>query len=257
MNHTFVIPAYGESPYLEECVKSLLSQKLKSRIVISTSTPSPFLENIALKYNLQLITNPERKGIASDWNFAFNLAETELVTLAHQDDIYCEDYLEECMGKAEKNPDSLIFFTGYKEQIGSKITGLSLILLIKKLLLLPYIFTDSLEKSFFKRSILMFGSPISCPGVMYNKKNLKNFSFDESFTVNMDWNAWIELSARKGGFVYEPDELFIHRIHEGAETSIAFSDNRRKDEDIRIFKRLWPAIIAAFLAKLLLFKLQV
>ena len=39
-NHTFVVCAYKESPYLGECIESLLQQTKKSRILISTSTPN-------------------------------------------------------------------------------------------------------------------------------------------------------------------------------------------------------------------------
>ena len=38
--HSFVIPAYKDSPYLESCVKSLLHQTVKSELVIATATPS-------------------------------------------------------------------------------------------------------------------------------------------------------------------------------------------------------------------------
>ena len=38
--HTFAVCAYGESPYLEECVQSLLAQKVRTRILIATSTPN-------------------------------------------------------------------------------------------------------------------------------------------------------------------------------------------------------------------------
>ena len=39
--HTFVVCAYGESPYLEKCIDSLEKQTVKSRILIATSTPNP------------------------------------------------------------------------------------------------------------------------------------------------------------------------------------------------------------------------
>ena len=38
--HTFVICAYKESAYLEECVKSLKEQKKESNIIMVTSTPN-------------------------------------------------------------------------------------------------------------------------------------------------------------------------------------------------------------------------
>jgi glycosyltransferase involved in cell wall biosynthesis len=249
-NHTFVIPAYKESPYLEECVRSLLAQKIQSKILIATSTPSDLIQKVSEKFNIPVFVNAESKGIAADWNFAYQIAETDYVTLAHQDDIYCEDYTEKCLNKAEKHPSNLIIFTGYGELHGTRIITNNLLLIVKKMLLWPYLFLSNIENGFLKKAVLSFGSPIPCPGVMYNKNNLKNFRFGEGFTVNMDWNAWLELAERKGGFVYEKESLFLHRIHREAETSKAFSDNRRKDEDLIMFKKMWPAIIAAFLAKL-------
>ena len=45
--HTFVIPAYKDSPYLESCIQSLLNQTMKGEIVLTTSTPSLFIEEFA------------------------------------------------------------------------------------------------------------------------------------------------------------------------------------------------------------------
>jgi glycosyltransferase involved in cell wall biosynthesis len=248
--HTFAILAYKQSPFLEECIKSLLSQKVKSDIIISTSTPSDFIENLADKYNIPLYVNKKSHGIATDWNYAYNISKTEYVTLAHQDDIYTEDYLAKCMKKAERHPENLIIFTGYSELYGNEIVGNNLLLLIKKILLFPFLFTKKLNNKLLKKSILLLGSPISCPGVTYNKKNLQNFKFDESFSINMDWNAWIQLAGKKGSFVYDSAKLFLHRIHDEAETSKAFADNRRRDEDLRIFKKLWPKPLASLIAKI-------
>ena len=41
--HTFVICAYKESAYLEECVKSLKEQKKESNIIMVTSTPNNYI----------------------------------------------------------------------------------------------------------------------------------------------------------------------------------------------------------------------
>ena len=40
--HTFVVLAYKESEYLEDCIKSTLNQKYKSDVVIATSTPNKY-----------------------------------------------------------------------------------------------------------------------------------------------------------------------------------------------------------------------
>ena len=46
-NHTFVICAYKESPYLEECIQSLMNQRIKSNVIITTSTPNVYIERLA------------------------------------------------------------------------------------------------------------------------------------------------------------------------------------------------------------------
>ena len=87
--HTFVVLAYKESKYLEECIKSVLNQKYKSEVVIATSTPNDYIDNVAKKYKLKVIKNKNKsKGIGYDFDFALSCAKTELITIAHQDDIY-------------------------------------------------------------------------------------------------------------------------------------------------------------------------
>ena len=57
-NHTFAICAYKESPFLEECIQSLLGQTIPSTIIIVTSTDNAYIQNMAEKYHLELFINP-------------------------------------------------------------------------------------------------------------------------------------------------------------------------------------------------------
>ena len=63
-----------------------------STLIVSTGTPNSYIKEVAEKYKLQLFVNPNPSSLASDWNFAMGCAKTELVTLAHQDDVYEKDY---------------------------------------------------------------------------------------------------------------------------------------------------------------------
>ena len=51
-DHTFAVCAYQESPYLEECIKSLKKQTIKSNILIATSTPNDYIKGISDKYTI-------------------------------------------------------------------------------------------------------------------------------------------------------------------------------------------------------------
>ena len=54
MSHTFAICAYKDSPYLDACIHSLKRQSVKSKIILCTSTPSPFLEAMAKIHDIPL-----------------------------------------------------------------------------------------------------------------------------------------------------------------------------------------------------------
>ena len=47
--HTFVVCAYKESQYLEECIQSVLNQNIKSNVIISTGTPNSYIKEVAEK----------------------------------------------------------------------------------------------------------------------------------------------------------------------------------------------------------------
>ena len=114
-NHTFVVCAYGKSPYLIDCVESLLNQSIKSNVIISTSTPNDLIASVADRYDLPLFINEGAAGIAHDWNCAVNHCSTELITIAHQDDVYSGSYVETMLERVNQSRKPLIFFTDYEE----------------------------------------------------------------------------------------------------------------------------------------------
>ena len=85
--HTFVVLAYKESPFLEECIKSVINQSHNSNVIIATTTPNDYITKLAQKYKLKIVTG-KHTTIGGDFDFAKNAAKTKLVTIAHQDDIY-------------------------------------------------------------------------------------------------------------------------------------------------------------------------
>ena len=108
--HTFVICAYKESPYLEKCVQSLLKQTVASKIIIYTSTPNQSIKSIADKYSLELFTK-NGGSIGKDWNNAMSFVKTKYMTIAHQDDLYEPEYLENIITSFESRKDTLIVFS--------------------------------------------------------------------------------------------------------------------------------------------------
>ena len=241
-NHTFVVCAYKESEYLEECIKSLLAQTVKSNIIIATATPNDHIKNLAEKYNLKLFINKEKPGIGTDWNYGVSVTNTDYVTVAHQDDIYKEKYLEEIVKKLNNKKDFIIAFTKYKEIKNNEEIDLTINLKIKELMLWPLkIFNKS---KWVRRRILSFGSAICCPSVTLNKKIVGNKPFKTELKCNLDWDTWVDFTKYKGRFLYIPKYLMNHRIHGESETSNLIENNIRLEEDLYMFKKFWPNFIA-------------
>ena len=245
--HSFALVAYKKSPYIESCIYSLLEQTQRSNIYISTSTPSIFLNNLAQKYGIELYVHNNYKNIASDWNFAYSKAETKYVTLAHQDDIYKNKYTELSLKAAEKEANNLITFTGYDEIRNDLVQSNTLLLLIKRALLAPFLFRDSIANKYWKKSLFLFGSSICCPSVMYNKNNLGEFHFCDNLKIALDWDAWLKLSKAHGSLTYVKEQLVSHRIHRLSETSLGIANSLRYYEDKFMLEKIWPKPFAALL----------
>ena len=244
-NHTFIICAYKESKYLEDCIKSVLNQNLKSNVIISTSTPNEYIKNLAQKYNLQLFTNNGEKGIGQDWNFGISKTKTDYVTVAHQDDIYKPNYLEEIVKKIKEGKDFVIAFTDYREIKNGEEIELTLNLKIKKILLFPLRFFG--KSKFVKKRTLSLGSSICCPSVTINTKITGKSPYKTELKCDLDWDTWDKMIQYDANFLYIPKELMQHRIHEESETSNLIENNIRLEEDLLMFERYWPKPIAKFI----------
>ena len=247
--HTFAVCAYGESEYLEECILSLLRQKRKSHILIATSTPNAHIQAIADKYDLPVYVNKGEKGLAGDWNFAYSCAKTSLVTLAHQDDRYYENYTEDVLAAAKICRHPLIVFTDYNELRNGKTVSSNRLLKIKRLLLTPLKWKAFWKSRFIRRRILSIGSAICCPAVTLVKENLGDFAFKNNMKSNIDWQAWEEISRKKGEFAYTAKAAMEHRIHEDSTTSELIEANGRREEDLYMFRKFWPGWIAGMIEK--------
>ena len=246
--HTFVICAYKEQPYLDECVKSLKNQTLKSKIIISTSTSNDFIKSVAKKYSVDLAINTKTKGHINDFCFAYDQANTKYVTLCHQDDIYYPDFAEKMVNKMEKFKNPIIGFSNYNERRNGKTKKHNMLLILKRIINFPIsIFKKSKKVRLFTLSV---GNAICAPSVTYNKEKVKRPIDESELKSNIDWDTWINLAKKDGEFIYITKALLEHRIHEGSTTTSVINNNIKNEEDFMMFSRFWPKGIARFLTRL-------
>lgn len=247
--HTWVICAYKVSEYLEDAIKSVKSQTIKSNIIMVTSTPNDHIQKLSEKYEIPLFVNNGKAGIAGDWNFGYQKASTNIVTICHQDDIYKKNYLANIKRMIDKDQSTLIAFSGYGELRDGKEVYSNTLLNIKKLMLFPFRIGIFQKSKWIRRRILSMGSPICCPAVTFVKSNLPSVVFHDNFKSNLDWEAWEIVSKRKGRFSYVYKPLVLHRIHEESTTSEIIGGSLRGKEDFAMFCKFWPKCIAKIICK--------
>lgn len=247
-DHTWVICAYRESPYLRDCIHSLKAQTIKTNIVMVTSTPCEYLTQMAEQNHISLFVNEGEAGIGGDWNFGLSTASTQLITLAHQDDIYESTYAEQMLKMLNKSKSPILYFSDYGELRDGQKVNENRLLRIKRFMLLPVrLFPDW---RWARRLTLSCGNPICCPAITYVKAIIRNYPFGSRFKSNLDWEQTERLSRLPGRFVFNPRILMYHRIHEASTTSELIGVRGRSQEDYEMMRRFWPDAIARRLSRI-------
>lgn len=247
--HVYAIPAYKDSPYLEDCIRSLKGQTCPSPVILCTSTPSAYIRGLAENYGIPLHVREGKSGIKEDWNFAYAMADGEFVTIAHQDDVYHKDY-GACLREAVRRyKDMTVFTTDYVIiKDGRLITG-DAMLWVKRLLRLPLRIPALGDKTWGKLLPLMFGNSICCPATTYNKGRIGEPLVDSPFQFALDWDTLDRLARRDGRFVCEERPLLYYRVHSGAATKACMEDDRRSREEQAMFSRYWPEALVRLLMR--------
>ncbi|MBS1482197.1 MAG: glycosyltransferase family 2 protein [Clostridium sp.] len=245
--HVFSICAYKDSPYLERCIRSLKAQSLPGHMILCTSTPSPYIDGLAWKYGIPLYVRDGESNIRDDWNFAYEMADGELVTIAHQDDMYHREYSAQLLEAYGRYPDMTVFTTDYAIiKNGRLITG-DKMLWIKRLLRIPLRMPCLNGLTWVKRLYLILGNPICCPATTYQKKMLGVPLVRSGFQFALDWDNLYKLAGERGRFICVERPLLYYRVHEGATTKACIADNRRQMEEEIMFRRFWPEPVARLL----------
>lgn len=250
-SHSFVVVAYGHSAHLADCLHSLTGQTERSPIVISTSTPFEGLAAIAESFGARLHVHGPNRGIGPDWNAALVASDTDLVTLVHQDDLYLPAFAGRTRAAFAQAPDAAFAFCDSDEVRGDgSPRKLAWNHRIKQWLVSIATWPGGAVAGRLRRRLLLgFGNPVICASVTLNRGRFPGFRFREDLRTNMDWLAWLQLSAQ-GSVLRIREKGVSRRVHGGSETSHCISDGSRLAEDRLVFGALWPPPAAALICRL-------
>lgn len=228
--HTFVILAYNESDDLEECIKSILKQNRKSIVIMATSTPNNYILDLASKYGIGVMVNDAPSNKGNDYNFAISIANTKLVTIAHQDDLYNRNYSKEILKAYQKDKNASIIFTDNYEIDKDKMIFKNKRLLQRRFYVYPLSIKYFQDKKYFKRRCLKRNKYICTSSITFVKKNIPSDLFPTNYTYNSDWKGLLKLIDLPSKFIFIKEKLVGYRMDN-------LKDNYEKElEDEMILK---------------------
>ena len=249
-DHSFVVLAYRDSPFLAGCLRSLGAQTRPGAVLVSTSTPCAHIETAARDAGVPVVVNPDRQGIAGDWNFALRAAATRYVTLAHQDDVYAPAFAARTMSLFDRHPEGSLCFTGYQQIDDEGAPTQSRVSRVKHLIEAVTLGGAEAARGLRLRMFLSFGNPLPCSSTTFDRNRLGSFRFASDYASNLDWEAWWRLQRAGYTFLHAPERLVGRRHNALTETSRLIADGRRALEDARMFGQIWPRPVAGLLTSL-------
>ena len=116
-----------------------------------------------------MYVNRGESGITQDWNFAYARCRTEFVTIAHQDDIYKERYVECVLRRMKRSHKPLIAFTDYYEIRNGMEVRSNRLLKIKRFLLLPLRIRCFAGSRFVQEISFQPAKPLPCLPILRGK----------------------------------------------------------------------------------------
>jgi glycosyltransferase involved in cell wall biosynthesis len=105
---TVAIPAYNGARFLGETLQSLRGQSLADfTLVVLDDASTDGSAALAESLGVRVERNPERLGLAANWNRALALCTTEYLLIAHQDDVYEPSFLATLLETIDAHPRAI------------------------------------------------------------------------------------------------------------------------------------------------------
>lgn len=236
------IPIYNSNfEYLKRAVQSVLSQNSSEwelKLVDGSTEPSNEIKEWVKSLNnkkIQYVQNTQDKSMAGNWNYAYNSASTELVTLLHDDDMLSPEYVKKMLVFSKENPNSSAYFCNVNTVNEQDMSTLTLADYIKR-------FIQPKGKQIHLKgdeglSQLLKGCFIFCPTMCYQKSKLPQLPFDKKWKMVTDLDFYINTLKEGGTLTGHNDKLYLYRRHSNNQTSKLTQSLVRFEEEICFYSK--------------------
>lgn len=204
---SIVTPSFNQAQYIEETIKSVLSQDypcLEHLVIDGGSTDGTL--DILRRYesHLHWVSEPDR-GQADAINKGFHQCTGEIVAWLNSDDLYLPGALHQVANLFNQHPGVDVVYGDYHliDQTGR-------LLLTRREISFDY-------------NILLYGlNYISQPATFFRRGVFDSVGYlDDTLHYGLDWEYWLRIASHGGRFAHLPSYLAATRWHTQAKTLIA------------------------------------
>lgn len=246
---TIAIPFYGNLAYLKQAIDSVLQQTEQDFALIIADDCGPEGDEASAwiaALNDQRISyarHTSNLGLAGNWNACIRMAQTDLVTLLHADDLLHPSYVEKMVATATSYPDAALLFCRAEIIDNCGHRKFSFPDYIKTVLAPARKFPLILSGDRALSSLLN-GCYIICPTICYRRSLLDDLQFSTRWrmVVDFDFYARVFYAGKKAiGIV---DRLYYYRRHEQNQTSLLTAAMVRFEEESQFYSEVAKETIA-------------
>jgi glycosyltransferase involved in cell wall biosynthesis len=239
---TLAIPFYANTELLAAALASVLAQDCDDweAVVVDDGSDSDAREVVtrAGGGRIRYLRNPTNLGLAGNWNRCLEVAETELVTIFHADDVLRADYARRVLDVHRATPDAVAVFTG-ASVIGPTGKAIFSIPDEVKRFTRPRADGDRIDVAGEAGLVsLLRGQHIFCPTLAYQRERLPQPTFDARWRQVTDLDLLARLLVAGEHIVGTTEAAYRYRRHSANQTALLTASLDRFDEEYAVFAEI-------------------
>jgi glycosyltransferase involved in cell wall biosynthesis len=217
---TFAIPFYSGMRYLPRALDSVRAQTDPNwRALVCDDGDTDGVEALVRGYGderIRYFKNARNLGMAGNWNRCLELADSDLVTLLHDDDQLLPTYCALMRAAAASAPAAAAFFCRARVIDSTSAPKFSFPDAYKRLIN-PALRRASLTGEPGLRALLR-GNFITCPTLCYRRSSLGEIRFDARWKFVLDLDLTVRLIVDGKELIGLPEVAYLYRRHDANAT---------------------------------------
>jgi glycosyltransferase involved in cell wall biosynthesis len=240
---TYAIPFYSGVTYLARALRSILSQDDQHWLAYVCDDGAELgIEEIVKRFGdgrIRYSRNPSNLGMGRNFNRCIDLAETDLVTILHNDDELKPCYGAKILDAAKRYPSAVALFCRTDVIDENSDPRFSIPDIVKDVLISPSRSGDVIVAGEPGIRALLHGNFINAPTLCFRKSVLGPRRFAPAYKFVLDCELTSQLVFDGDTIVGIPDRCYRYRRHEEAATSKYTKTQLRFREESDYYDRMY------------------